>query len=57
MEKELTDEKLEKAVDILELCALALKFYTATREVKYLNELESAVNRLSSLIAEEGDLI
>jgi hypothetical protein len=48
------DQKLQKAVDILEQCSLALKFYVGTRKLKYLHELEWAVKRLHQLVAEGG---
>jgi hypothetical protein len=48
------DQKIQKAVDILEQCSLALKFYVGTRKLKYLHELEWAVKRLHQLIAEGG---
>lgn len=48
------DQKLQKAVDILEQCSFALKFYVRTRELKYLHELEQAVKRIHKLIVEGG---
>ena len=50
----ITDQKLQKAVDILEQCSLALKFYVGTRESKYLHELEWSVKRLHQLLVIEG---
>ncbi len=48
------DQKLKKAVDILDQCTLALKFYVNTRDPKYLQELEWAVKRLHQLLVTEG---
>lgn len=48
------DQKLQKTVDILEQCSLALKFYVGTRKLKYLHELEWAVKRLHQLLVIEG---
>lgn len=39
MKDTIPDHKLQKAVDILDQCVLALRFYTATKQDKYLNEL------------------
>lgn len=54
MKDTIPDQKLQKAVDILEQCSLALKLYVGTRNQKYLDELEWAVKRLHQLIATEG---
>jgi hypothetical protein len=56
MKDTIPDQKLQKAVDILEQCSLALKFYVGTRKPKYLHELEWAVKRLHHLLATEGGL-
>jgi hypothetical protein len=54
MKDTIPDQKLQKAVDILGQCSLALKFYVGTRKPKYLQELEWAVKRLHQLIVTEG---
>ncbi|CAN5295557.1 hypothetical protein BH10PAT2_BH10PAT2_1940 [soil metagenome] len=54
MKDTIPDQKLQKAVDILEQCSLALKFYVGTRNEKYLNELVWAVMLLHQLIIIEG---
>lgn len=55
MKDTIPDKKLQKAVDILEQCSLALKFFVGTRKLKYLHELEWAVKRLYQLLViEEG---
>ena len=54
MKDTIPDHKLQKAVDILEQCSLALKFYVGTREPKYLHELEWSVKRLHQLLSERG---
>lgn len=54
MKDKVPDHKLHKAVDILEQCSLALKFYVGTKELKYLHELEWAVKRLHQLLITEG---
>lgn len=54
MKDTIPDQKLQKAVDILEQCSLALKFYVGTRKPKYLHELEWAVKRLHKLLSSEG---
>ena len=56
MKDTIPDQKLQKAVDILEQCSLALKFYVGTRKPKYLEELEWAVKRLHQLLVVEGGL-
>jgi hypothetical protein len=55
MKDTIADQKLQKAVDILEQCSLALRFYVGTRKPKYLHELEWAVKRLHQLLTNEGD--
>jgi hypothetical protein len=50
MKTELSDKKIQKAVDILDLCVLALKFYIASKELKYLKKLRSEVSRLDQLL-------
>jgi hypothetical protein len=54
MKNTIPDHKLQKAVDILGQCSLALKFYVGTQNQKYLDELEWAVKRLHQLISTEG---
>lgn len=54
MKDTIADQKIRQAVDILEQCSLALKFYVKTRELKYLHELERAVKRIHKLIVEGG---
>ncbi len=56
MKDTIPDQKIQKAVDILEQCSLALKFYVGTKNQKYLDELEWAVKRLHQLISAEGGL-
>ncbi len=43
---QITDQKLEKSVDILDQAALALKFYAGTKNEKYWQEFCWAVKRL-----------
>jgi len=50
MKTELLDKKLQKAVDILDLCVFALKFYIASKELKYLKKLRSEVKKLDLLL-------
>lgn len=54
MKDTIPDQKLQKAVDLLEQCSLALKFYVGTRKPKYLHEMEWAVKILHQLITTEG---
>ncbi len=54
MRKTIPDHKLQKAIDVLDQCALALRFYTATKQGKYLDELTWAVRRLSQLLEKKG---
>lgn len=54
MREIIPDHKLQKTVDILDQCALALRFYTATKQSKYLDELTWAVRRLNQLLNEKG---
>lgn len=54
MKDTIPDQKIRQVVDILEQCSLALKFYVATRELKYLHELKWAVKRLHQLVTEGG---
>lgn len=54
MKDTMTDQKLQKAVDILDQSALALRFYTTTKQDKYLGELTWAVRRLNQLLNEKG---
>lgn len=56
MKDTMPDQKVQKAVDILEQCSLALKFYVGTGKLKYLHELEWAVKRLHQLLIVEGGL-
>ncbi len=55
MKDVIPDQKLQKAVDILDQCVLALRFYIATNQDKYLDELTWAVRRLNQLLEKEGD--
>ncbi len=54
MKGTIPDHKLQKAVDILDQCALALRFYTVTKQDKYLDEFIWAVRRLSQLLGKKG---
>jgi len=54
MKDTIPDKKLQKAVDILEQCSLALNFYIGTKKPKYLHELEWSVKRLHQLLVIEG---
>lgn len=54
MKDAIPNQKLQKAVNILEQCSPALKFYVGTREPKRLHELEWAVKRLHQLLMTEG---
>jgi hypothetical protein len=53
MKDTIPDQELQKVVDILDQCALMLKFYVGTRESKYFQELRWAVERLHYLL--KGD--
>ncbi len=50
MKDTIPDQKLQKAVDILDQCTLALKFYIGTKEPKYFQEFIWAVERLHYLV-------
>lgn len=50
MKDTIPDHKLQKAIDILDQCVLALRFYTATKQDKYLNELIWSVRRLNQVL-------
>lgn len=50
MKDKIPDHKLQKAIDILDQCILALKFYTATKQDKYLNELIWTVRKLNQVL-------
>lgn len=54
MKDTIPDHKFQKAIDILDQCILALRFYTATKQEKYLNELIWSVRRLSQLLEKKG---
>jgi len=54
MKDTIPDHKLQKAVDILDQCTLALKFYIGTKEPKYFQEFIWAVERLHYLV--KGDI-
>ncbi len=49
------DQNLQKALDILDQCVLAFRFYTATKQDKYLDELSWAVRRLNQLLNQKGE--
>lgn len=53
MKDQIPDHKLQNAVDILDQCTLALKFYIGTKEPKYFQEFIWAVERLHYLV--KGD--
>lgn len=55
MKDTIPDHILQKVIDILDQCALALRFYTATKQDKYLDELTWAVRRLNQLFNEKGE--
>ena len=55
MKDKIQDQKIQKAVDILDQCVLALRFYTATKQDKYLDELNWAVRRLNQLLEKKED--
>lgn len=55
MKDQIPDHKLQKIVDILDQCALALRFYTTTKQDKYLDELTWAVRRLNQLLEKKED--
>ena len=50
MKDTIPDQKLQKAVDILDQCTLAIKFYIGTKESKYFQEFIWAVERLHYLV-------
>lgn len=49
------DQKLQKAIKILDQCVFAIKFYEKTGEDKYIEELSWAVKRLHQLFNDEGE--
>jgi len=54
MKDTLPDQKLQKAVKILDQLVFALKFYEKTGEGKYIEELTWASKRLYQLFNNEG---
>lgn len=54
MKDTIPDQKLQKAVDILDQCVFALNFYEKTGEDKYIEELTWASKRLYQLFKDEG---
>jgi hypothetical protein len=54
MRDQIPDHKLQRAIDILDQCVLALRFYTATKQDRYLNELIWAVRRLNQVLQKKG---
>lgn len=50
MKDTIPDQKLQKAVNILDQYTLTLKFYIGTKEPKYLQEFIWAVERLHYLV-------
>lgn len=55
MRETIPDHKLQKAIDVLDQCVLALRFYTTTKQDKYLDELTWAVRRLNQLLEKKED--
>lgn len=54
MKDTIPDHKLQKAIDILDQSVLALRFYTATKQEKYLDELIWTMLRLNQLLEKKG---
>lgn len=54
MKDTISDQKLQKAVKILDQLVFALKFYEKTGEDKYIEELTWASKRLHQLFNEGG---
>ena len=50
----MSEEKIQRAIDILDQCSLALRFYIGTKEEKYLDELTWAIKRLNQLLSKKG---
>jgi len=55
MKDTLPDQKLQKAVKILDQLVFALKFYEKTGEGKYIEELTWASKRLYQLFSKGGN--
>lgn len=47
-------QEIEIIIDTLDQATLALKFYVATQESKYLQEFKHAVNNLQQLLKKKG---
>lgn len=48
-------QELETIIDTLDQATLALKFYVATQQQKYLKEFNHSVNNLQQLLEKKGD--
>lgn len=55
MQDSIPDQKLQKAINILDQCIFALKFYEHNGQDKYIDELTWAVKRLYQLFNEKGE--
>jgi len=54
MKDTIPDQKIQKAIKILDQCVFALKFYEKTGKDKYIEELTWASKRLDQLFNDEG---
>ncbi len=57
MEKGLSKEKLQEAVDLLEQCMLAFKFYVGTKDPQYIKKVKSASKKLHLLLTQKGESV
>lgn len=55
MKDQIPDDKLQKAIKILDQCIFAVRFYEKTGQDKYIDELSWAVKRLHQLFNEKGE--
>jgi hypothetical protein len=55
MKDAIQDQKLKKAINILDQCIFAIRFYEKTGQDKYMEELTWAVKRLHQLFSEKGE--
>ena len=55
MKDQIPDQKLQKAIKILDQCIFAVRFYEKTGQDKYIDELSWAVKRLHQLFNEKGE--
>jgi len=55
MKDTISDQKLQKAIKILDQCIFAISFYEKTGQGKYIDELSWAVKRLYQLFNRKGE--